>query len=416
MESHAKTISSLRKQLSSYDGDTSEESKATVQRLKLELEEAQADLESDQYDKYISDQSQLLDSLYEEYELILNQRLDNTDALLSQVIDSANANATSIQETLTSETDKVGITLSNAMNSIWSGADGSAKSVLTMYGEDFKSKSATIITTLNGIKSSVNSMVSSLNKEATTKTVANKTTTSAKKNPTTSSSSTKKTTTTTKKSSSGDGKPKIGDRVKYVSGQYYYDSQGKKPLGSHNKGEYVYITNINTRDWATHGYHISTGNKLGKGDLGWLKLNQLSGYASGKEKFYDDENAWTQEDGREFIVRPSDGAILTPIAKGDSVLNATASGNIWNMANSPAEFIKENLGIGSTNVPSASNVNNTYTQHIDNVVFRMDNVKNYDQMLTQMQNDKSFEKLIMAMTIDRIAGGSSLAKGKSIRR
>lgn len=416
MESHAKTIGSLRKQLSSYDGDTSEESKATVQRLKLELEEAQADLESDQYDKYISDQSQLLDSLYEEYELLLNQRLDNTDALLSQVIENANANATSIQETLTSETDKVGIVLSNAMNSIWSGADGSAKSVLTMYGEDFKSKSATIITTLNGIKSSVNSMVSSLNKEATTKTTANKTTTSAKKNPTTSSTSSSTKTTTTKKASSGDGTPKIGDRVKYVSGQYYYDSQGQKPLGSHNKGEYVYITNINTRDWATHGYHISTGNKLGKGDLGWLKLNQLSGYASGKEKFYENETAWTQENKkREFIVRPSDGAILTPIAKGDSVLNAAASGNIWNMANSPAEFIKENLGIGSTNVPSAQNVNNTYSQHIDNVIFDFKNVKNYDQMLEQMQKDKNFENLVLSMSINRIAGKSKLAKGKSIR-
>ena len=412
----SQNLANLRKELSSYENDTSEESKKRIQELKVSISEAEDELAETQYDKYISDQSQLLDSLYEEYELLLNQRLDSTDDLLSQIIDSANANASSIQETLTSETDKVGITLSNAMNSIWNSGDGNAKSVLTMYGEDFKSKSATIITTLNGIKSSVNSMVSSLNKEATTKTTANKTSTSAKKNPTTSSSSTKKTTTTTKKSSSGDGKPKIGDRVKYVSGQYYYDSQGQKPLGSKNKGEYVYITNINEKDWATHGYHISTGNKLGKGDLGWLKLNQLSGYASGKEKFYEDETAWTQENKKkEFIVRPSDGAILTPIAKGDSILNAAASGNIWNMANSPAEFIKENLGIGSTNVPSAQNVNNTYTQHIDNVVFDFKNVKNYDQMLEQMQKDKNFENLVLSMSINRIAGKSKLAKGKSIR-
>lgn len=412
----SQNLANLRKELSSYENDTSEESKKRIQELKVSIAEAEDELTETQYDKYISDQSQLLDSLYEEYELILNQRLDNTDALLSQVIDSANANATSIQETLTSETDKVGITLSNAMNSIWSGADGSAKSVLTMYGEDFKSKSATIITTLNGIKSSVNSMVSSLNKEATTKTKANKTTTSAKKNPTASSSSSKKkTTTTTKKSSSGDGKPKIGDRVKYVSGQYYYDSQGKKPLGSHNKGEYVYITNINTRDWATHGYHISTGNKLGKGDLGWLKLNQLSGYASGKKDFLNDEVAWTQENGREFIVRPSDGAILTPIAKKGSVLNAQASNNLWNMTNSPAEFIKENLKLDASSVPSASNVNNSIVQNFENVVFSMPNVHGYNDLLREMQSDPKFEKLILSMTIDQIAGKSKLGKGKSIR-
>ena len=425
--------------LSAYENDDSEESKKRIQELKLELESAEDELAETEYDKLINDTSAMLDTLYTEYELILNQRLDNVDYLLESVIESINAaasadgniatalgsegaiaiavsnNATSIKDTLTSETNKVGTTLSNAMNSIWNTGDGNAKSVLTMYGEDFRTKSTTIITTLNGIKSSVNSMVTSLNKEAENKVAANKTTTSAKKNPTTTNTTKKSTTTTKKKTSSGDGKPKIGDKVTFVSGQYYYDSQGKKPLGSKYKGKQVYITNINTKDWATHGYHISTGNKLGKGDLGWLKLNQLSGYATGKQNFLDDEIAWTQENGREFIVRPSDGAILTPVAKGDSILNASASGNIWDFANNPAEFIKENLGIGSANVPNNSNVNNTYSQHIDNVVFRMDNVKNYDEMLTQMQKDKSFEKLIMAMTIDRIAGGSSLAKGKSIR-
>ena len=437
IESHTKNIGSLEKQLASYEGDTSEESKATVQRLKLELEEANADLESDQYDKYISDQQELLDTLYNEYELILNSRLDNIDYLLESVIETINLaasadgniatalgsegalalaisnNATSIGTTLTSEANKVGTTISSAMNNIWNGAEGNAKSVLTMYGEDFRTKSATIITTLNGIKSSVGSMVSSLNKEAEKKITANKTSTSAKKNPTASSSSSKKATTT--KSSSGDGKPKIGDKVTFVSGQYYYDSQGKKPLGSKYKGKQVYITNINTKDWATHGYHISTGNKLGKGDLGWLKLNQISGYAIGKQSFLDDEIAWTQENGKEFIVRPSDGAILTPIAKGDSVLTSAASNNIWDMANSPAEFIKDNLGIGSANVPNNSNVNNNITQHFENITFSMPNVHGYNDLLREMQSDPKFEKLILSMTIDQIAGKSKLAKGKSIR-
>lgn len=438
----SKAVAILEKELAAYSGDDSEEAKQKIQQIKVDLESARQDLQETEMDKVLEDTSALLDNLFLEAETLLNSRLDNVDALLEQVIETINIassaegniatalgsegaiaiavsnNATSIKDALTSETNKVGTTLSNAMNSIWNSGDGNAKSVLTMYGEDFKSKSATIITTLNGIKSSVNSMVSSLNKEATTKTKANKTTTSAKKNPTASSSSSKKkttTTTTTKKSSSGDGKPKIGDRVKYVSGQYYYDSQGKKPLGSHNKGEYVYITNINTRDWATHGYHISTGNKLGKGDLGWLKLNQLSGYASGKEKFYNDENAWTQEDGREFIVRPSDGAILTPIAKGDSVLNAAASGNIWNMANSPAEFIKENLKLDTSSVPNTSSVNNSIVQNFENITFSMPNVHGYNELLSEMQRDPKFEKFILSMTIDQIAGRSKLAKGKSIR-
>ena len=379
----------------------------------------------------------MLDSLFLEYENILNGRLDNIDYLLESVIETINAaasadgtiasalgsegaiaiavsnNATSIKDTLISEAKSVGTTLSSAMNNIWSVGEGNAKSVLTMYGEDFRTKSTTTNATLNSIKTSVNSMVAALNKEATKKTTANKTSTSAKKDPTKTSTTTKKTTT---KKSGGDGTPKIGDRVKYVSGQYYYDSQGKKPLGSYKKGEYVYITNINKRDWATHGYHISTGKKLGSGDLGWLKLNQLSGYATGKKDFLEDELAYTQEGKKqEFIVRPSDGAILTPIAKGDSVLSASASNNIWDMANSPAEFIKDNLRLDASSIPNSSSVNNAITQNFENITFSMPNVHGYNELLTEMQRDPKFEKLIMAMTLDRVAGKSGLAKGKSIR-
>ena len=435
-------IASLEKQIASYSGDDSEEAKAKVQELKLSLEEAETELQETEYDKYISDQQALLDTLYTEYELILNQRLDNIDALLTQVIDSINAvagvegiitnalgsegalsiaignNATSIKTTLETAASNVGTTLSTAMNNIWSVGEGNAKSVLTMYGEEFRSKSTTVNTVLSEIKVGVNNMVNALNKEAEKKVSQNKTTTSAKKNPisssgSTSSSTNTSTSTSTSTSSSGDGNPKVGDKVKFVSGQYYYDSYGTNPAGSYKQGEYVYITHINKS--GTHPYHISTGSKLGSGDLGWLKLTQISGYATGNRNFVDNEIAWTQENGQEFIVRPSDGAILTPIAKGDSVLNAEASNNIWDMANSPTEFIKSNLGLGGTDVPNNSTASNNVTQHFENVVFSMPNVRNYNELIAQMQNDKSFEKLILAMTVDQLAGKSSLAKGKAIR-
>ena len=437
-------IASLEKQMAAYSGDDSDEAKQKIQQIKVDLEAARQDLQETEYDKLIDDTSAMLDTLYNEYELILNTRLDNIDHLLESVIESINAaasadgtiasalgsegaiaiavsnNATSIKDTLASEAKNVGLTLSSAMNNIWSVGEGNAKSVLTMYGEDFRTKSTTIITTLNGIKSDIAAMVDDVDKDAKKKTTANKTATSAKKSPTTTTTTKKPDTdkpTTTKPttSSGGDGKPKVGDKVKFISGKYYYDSQGKKPLGSKYQGKEVYITNINTKSWATHPYHISTGTKLGKGDLGWLKLNQISGYATGKKKIPNNEYAWTQENGQEYIVRPSDGAILTPVAKDDSILNAAASGNIWNMANNPAEFIKDNLKLDNSNIPNGSNVNNTYSQHIDNVVFRMDNVKNYEELLYAMQKDKNFEKLILSMSVDRLAGKSSLAKGKSIR-
>lgn len=393
--------------------------------------------------------------------MTLNERLDDTNFLLQQVIDGVNTAASlstdenaqllaalgsegtlasalgvegaiasaivnamgengSIKNILNKEVTDVGTKLSTAMNSIWSVGEGNAKSVLTMYGDGFQKQQTTTNDALNGIKANVAAMVDDVDKDAQKKTAANKTSTSAKKDPTKDSTPTKKPATTTNKTntnkSSGDGKAKVGDKVKFVSGKYYYDSQGKKPLGSHNLGKEVYITSINTKSWATHPYHISTGNKLGKGDLGWLKLNQLSGYASGKHNFSNNEWAWTQEGGRqEYIVRPSDGAILTPIARRGSVLNAEASNNLWNMTNNPAEFIKNNLGLDNANIPNGANVQNTYSQHIDNVVFRMDNIKNYDEMLDAMQKDKNFERLVLSMSIDQVVGKSKLAKGKAIR-
>lgn len=160
---------------------------------------------------------------------------------------------------------------------------------------------------------------------------------------------------------------------------------------------------------------ISQLNTIAKTNIKSASVSSAKNYAVGKYDFSDDEDAWTQDGGKEFIVRPSDGAILTPIAKGDSVLTSVASRNIWDMANSPAEFIKDNLKLDTSNVPNGTNVHSSYTQHLEKVVFNFPNVKNYDDMLSAMQKDRNFERLINSITIDQIAGKSSLGKGKSIR-
>ena len=85
------------------------------------------------------------------------------------------------------------------------------------------------------------------------------------------------------------------------------------------------------------------------------------------------------------------------------------------MANNPTEFIKDTLKLDATNVPNGSNVNNNMTQNFENITFSLPNVHNYEQLLAEMQRDKNFERLIMSMTVDQIAGKSSLGKNKSIR-
>ena len=90
LSSQTKNIANLEKQLSAYTTDTSEETKAKVQQLKVSLQETQ-------YDKYVSDQKKLLNELYNEYETILNQRLD---AFIGDMIQDINDNSGMINNTL----------------------------------------------------------------------------------------------------------------------------------------------------------------------------------------------------------------------------------------------------------------------------------------------------------------------------
>ena len=412
-----KEIASIEKQMSAYEGDDSEETKAKIQKLKVSLEDAKSDLEDTQYDKYISDQKQLLDDLYNEYETILNQRLDNLDALITDMIGQINTNAGTISTTLSEKADSVGYTLSESMTTIWDTNSTKITTVLTTYGQNIQNGISSAATTVNSaigtINTNLSTMIGQLNTLANTK--AQSAASSSAANSPKSKPSTTHSKPSTPKTGSGNGKAEVGDKVKYNSGIYYEDSYGGGRHGSHNRGGSVYITKIHKG--SPYPYHISTGKKLGSGDLGWLKLSQISGYATGVKNLPNSELAWTQEGNKEeYIIRKSDGAILTPIAKKGSVLNHEASGNIWNMANNPSDFIRDNLDLGATqNIPNIGSSQNVYNQNLENVVFNFPNIKNYEQLLREMQKDKNFENLILSMTIDRVAGKSSLSKRNAVR-
>lgn len=442
VEEQTKNIASLRKQLGAYEGFDDEETRAKVQELKVSLEEAEADLKETEYDKFISDQTALLDTLYTEYETILNSRLDNIDFLLEQVIDGINAaagadgtitsalgaegaiaaalgsSATTIGETLKTEVGNVGTKLSTAMSNIWLG-DGSGKAVLDLYGKDFQVRSTTTNDALNSIKANVNAMVDDIDKDAQKKVSANKTTTSAKKNPV-ATTNTNKNTTTKNNNSSNTTKITDDTLMGIASAIWIYGSSsgwGNNPfredklsnkIGASNAKKVQDNINKHGSNGDLYDFWIKKGKNLDKYKYNAFKL--------GAKLIDEPQLAWTQEGRKqEFIVRPSDGAILTPVAKGDSILTSVASGNIWSMANNPAEFIKDNLKLDAANVPNGTNVQNGFVQNFENITFNMPNVRNYEQLISEMQRDPKFEKLILAMTVDQIAGKSKLAKGKSIK-
>lgn len=410
IDSQQKEVNSLEKQLSAYAGDDSEEGNAKRQQLRNDLEEARSDLEETQYDKAISEQKKLLDELYTEYENILNMRLDNIDQLVAEVIANINTEGSNIRDTLISESEKVGYKLTDSMNTIW-GSNGTIANILSTYSANFSSVMTTVQTAINDIKLLIQNAVNKSNEKATANVnKANSQQAQQTAKPTT----TKKVANTAPQnkpaSSGGDGVPRIGDAVTYVSGRYYYSSDGLSPSGNQMLGQTVYIGHINNASWAKKPYAIYRDSRFTR-PLGWVSLDQIKGYKSGIRSVPQDEFAWTNEDEPETIIRKSDGAILTKLSPGDSVLKNMAHKNVWDMANDPVGFISKHTTSGATpDIPVSTSNNNNVVQNDFNVNIGIDHVEDYNDLVKKLQKDRQFERLIHSMTVDRMMGKNSLGK------
>ena len=433
-------IASLQKQLASLQGDNSEENKAKLQELKNSLKDAQEDLEDTQYEKFISDQKELLDNLKNEYEEILNKRLDNIDGLLSDMISEINSNASQISDTLRTEAASVGYDLSTEMQNVWN-ATNDVNGVIAAYDSNFSSTMTGVSSAIddiykrqqemiNAIDSMAGKLVQKVQEETADPVVGeleevkqkpNKNNV-AEGNPTpdppkvsdkdsikdavlVDPDEPKKKPNKTNGTNAGNGKAEVGDKVTYTSGVYHAASDGTGATGSYYLGKKVKITRINKGSKYPYCIDAADGTQLG-----WVKLSQLKGYASGSKSIPSDQYGWTQELGTESLIRKRDGAIVTPFKRGDMVLDADATKNLWDMMNDPSGFINGAMPNISQIISGKDRLrqgNTTYNQKIE---FILPNVENYSDFMRKAQRDKKFERMICDMTTERMVGGSSLRK------
>ena len=417
-KSQMEDIASLQKQLLAYTNDDSESGRLNRQQLSTQLKDAKENLEETQYDRYISDQSKMLDSLYTDYEQTLNARLDNLDSLISSCIDTINANKESINQTLGTVTGNVGYTLTTEMSNIW-GTDGSFTKVVSKYNTDVAGRFTTLQAAIDKIVVAVQEMAKASEekaKEDVKETETKIPTTTPEPTPVPSTPSTPNTPSTPEPSApvtgSGNGTPEVGDVVTYT-GQYMFSSRGANPAGSENTGvpNAVVIDRIqpDSRWWhPTHPYHIRPASNP-NGDYGWVSLDQLKGYKSGTSGINKNQYAWTQENGvPEAIIRPSDGAIMTPLMKFDSVLNGKATQNLFKLTNNPEKFYRENMISGSNSGTSSNTYGNVNVEQQFNITVA--GVANYEEFVSKMQKDNKFEKLVQSMTLDVLKGKSTIGK------
>lgn len=404
IKEQAANVASLQKQLSAYENDLTEETRAKVQKLTIELAKAEEELAESEYEQYISDQKKLLDELYLEYETILNQRLDNVDALIGDMITAVNDNSGSINETLTTTADNVGYTMTTNMQNIWNGATNALDGTISKYGDDFSTKFTAIQSVLSSIQANTAAMVAASDDEA--KETVDNTTTTTKPTPPTTPTTPPATQPTTP--APAEKTITVGGKIN-AKGAKIYDYAGDK------SGENQYFSKdpIYTVLAEKSGYLKVRHHKLSSGVTGWFKKSDVKAYKTGGLVDY---TGLAKVDG-------------TP-GKPELMLNAEDTKNFLELRDLLRVLSSQSLTLGSSGFGSptlsgvsdlsrmlstlrTANGGNMGTTIGDiEINIPIEKVEDYNDFVTQLQNDPQFEKMLLSMTVDRIAGGSSLAKYK----
>ena len=377
----ADNISSLEKQKLAYEGDTSEEAMSKIQQIKVQLEEAKADLKESEYEQYLSDTETMLDQLAEDYEDWMNERLDHSDELIVQVIGKIALQSETINTTLKETSKYYGTFISESLNTIFNSDSPFTQSLtggLNNVSNSLNSGLGGVSTSVAGTTTAINNLVSQIanlvNAEAAktnagsnvaannngTNDASSAGSTNNSSNPainitSTNISNTNKNTTTTGNSptsnttssstSSSSNTSKTGKSLLdsiLISKKDYY------PKGSLNiDTSVVDRLKYNDKDssfsarsmyWSkifggTYTGSPSQNTKL----LNYLKSNGYKSGTSNATKGYH----WTQEDGEEIIYRTSDGAVLTPLNDGDMVFDNESSKRLWELSKNPEAYMKK---------------------------------------------------------------------------
>lgn len=118
INSQTKNIAAMEKQLASLKGDDSEEGRARRAKLQSALDEANQNLQDTEYERYISDQQNMLGNMYTQYEDLLTTLEKDFETIVKNGILTINTTAGGISQTLKDIAEKYGYVTSEDMSSI----------------------------------------------------------------------------------------------------------------------------------------------------------------------------------------------------------------------------------------------------------------------------------------------------------
>ena len=318
-----KTIASLQKQLTAYNGNDSEESRAQIQKLKVQLEEAKSDLKDTQYEKFISDTEDMLDDLMTDYQKFIDEKLNDTNTILDEIKTLLGSDIIEtikgLDSNLTNDTkDQIGSSTTN-------GGDGG------QAAKDY------VHNTVTNDQNKVNS----------------KTDTSSYDPAKEADIAKKKNEISQKKKAINDQRQSFQNQIKEL------ESQLKQLYGELNSVEHKYQFEKSStknkdklQDLKNNYIEKKSGLNAMIQDVTHNKdvlqqfiadldkqsaqldtdLVSLKGYEKGSEHIDKRQLAWTQENKRELVYRAADGTVLTKLNPGDKVFTNEMTENLWKMA------------------------------------------------------------------------------------
>ena len=115
-----KNITNFQKQIAALGGgnDQSEETRLRLQQLNNDLIKAQEDLQDAEYDKWKSDQEEMLDNMYTDFENLINLKLEDLDGLVKEAKDETANAASTISQTVQSVVSEYGVALTDSQYGI----------------------------------------------------------------------------------------------------------------------------------------------------------------------------------------------------------------------------------------------------------------------------------------------------------
>lgn len=310
-----KQIASLQKQLTAYTGNNSEESRATIQKLKVELENAKSDLKDTQYEKFISDTEDMLDDLMSDYQEFIDEKINDTNTILDSIKELLGGN------------DGIIATLKSLDSSLTNTTKDQIDSSTTNGGDGGQGAKDYVNNTVTNDRNTINSSPKTgLLRPTAVGTITLDNSLESKKKNTTSIDDKLKKEKKAVKDAINSGKSrskKLTDKENQEHAdlwKYIVKNYGRTPTNKMYK-KLGGILGVKTDDTVTSKQKTAILNRM-----------KFNGYKKGSEHIDKSQLAWTQEDKREMIYRASDGAVLTKLNPGDKVFTNEMTENLWKMA------------------------------------------------------------------------------------